>query len=354
MKDLENRFPDTKLFLMGLLIVSGIIFAWISYYFLVPIVLGIIIGIIFRPMYLAIKKRAKNSGLSLVLSVTAIVLLIIVPILIILSVFIGDLKGLPESIVAFLEKNSINIDMVTAWVNNILFKLNIPPISANDLTLVIKQLGETLARLSLQFLASLAMVSFDLITQLFVFFFVLSGVLMAAPEFKKYLVRVSPIDSKTSELFLNRTKVMSLLMTKGVFLIAIIQGALLSVFLWLLGVPFFILFGLIAVIFTIIPVGAGIVTIPLAIGYLITGDYVVAIILLLYTLIVITNLPNFLRPRLVKGKLNLRPSIILISILGGMAAFGFWGLIYGPVFMVIFITALETYSDLFKPKSITS
>lgn len=354
MKDLENRFPDTKLFLMGLLVVSGIIFAWISYYFLVPIVLGIIIGIIFRPLYLAIKKRVKNSGISMVLSVTAIVLLIVVPLIVILSIFFTDLKGLPESIVAFLEKNSINIDVATAWINEILQKLNMDPISSTEVANMIKQIGESLAKMSVQFLASVAMISFELITQLFVFFFVLSGILMFAPEFKRYLVKVSPIDSKTSELFLNRTKVMSLLMTKGVFLIAIIQGALLSLLLWILGVPFFVLFGLIAIIFTIIPVGAGIVTIPLSIFYLLTGDYVTAIILILYTLIVITNLPNFLRPRFVKGKLNIRPSVILISILGGMAAFGFWGLIYGPVFMVIFITALETYADLFKPKNINS
>jgi predicted PurR-regulated permease PerM len=343
MKEIENRFPDTKIFLMGLLIVSGIFFALISYYFLVPIVLGIIFGIIFRPLYLWIRRKVKSNGLAVTLAVSAIVLLIIVPILLIMWVLFTDLKGLPESIVAFFEKNSINIDVATAWLNEILIKFNIDPITSADLANVIKQLGESLAKFSIQLLASIAMISFELITQLFVFFFVLSGVLMYAPEFKQYLVRVSPIDSKTSELFLSRTKVMSLMMTKGVFLIAIIQGALLSLLLWIL-----------AIIFTIIPVGAGIVTIPLAIVYFITGDYLIAIILILYTLIVITNLPNFLRPRLVKGKLNLRPSVILISILGGMAAFGFWGLIYGPVFMVIFITALETYSDLFKPKTINS
>lgn len=354
MKDLGNKFPDTKLFLMGLLIVSGIFFAWISYYFLVPIVLGIIIGIIFRPLYVRIKRKVKNGGIAVILSVSAIVLLIIVPILIVMGILFSDLRNLPEAIVSLLEKNSINIDVATAWINDILMKLSIDPITSTDLASFLKQLGEAIAKLSLEFLANLVKISFDLITQLFVFFFVLTGVLMFAPEFKKYLVKVSPIDSKTSELFLHRTKIMSLMMTKGVFLIAIIQGALVSLLLWILGIPFFVIFGLIAIIFTIIPVGAGIVTIPLAVVYLFMGDYVTAIILLLYTLIVITNLPNFLRPRLVKGKINVRPSVVLISILGGMAAFGFWGLIYGPVFMVIFITALETYADLFKPKNINS
>lgn len=346
----EKKFPDTKLFLMGVILVFGLLFVWLSYYFLVPIVLAIVIGIIFRPLYLWLKK-SLSSGIAVTLAILIIVVAIIIPSIIVFFILFSELTKMPVALNEFFIANSITIDSMTNSINSFLASFNISPITSSELTGYIQDLADLIRGVFLQWIFNFAVNSFTLITQAFVFFFVLSGVLMYAPEFRKYIVKTSPIDSATTTRFITRTKIMSLMMTKGVFLIAIIQGALVSLLLWLLGIPFFVLFGLIAVIFTIIPVGAGIVTIPLAIVALLTGDYLTAIILLLYTLIIITNLPNFLRPRLVKGKINVRPSIVLISILGGMAVFGFWGVIYGPVIMVILITALETYAEQFKPKT---
>ncbi|MGC2449645.1 MAG: AI-2E family transporter, partial [Candidatus Sulfotelmatobacter sp.] len=53
--------------------------------------------------------------------------------------------------------------------------------------------------------------------------------------------------------------------------------------------------------------------------------------LLVWGLTVVTTVPNIIRPWVVGGKVELHPLVLLISILGGVQAFGFLGLFLGPV-----------------------
>jgi predicted PurR-regulated permease PerM len=46
---------------------------------------------------------------------------------------------------------------------------------------------------------------------------------------------------------------------------------------------------------------------------------------------------------LVSKDAELHPVLTLLGVVGGIKAFGFFGFIFGPVIMILFITTLEIY-----------
>ena len=67
--------------------------------------------------------------------------------------------------------------------------------------------------------------------------------------------------------------------------------------------------------------------------------------LLIYGAIAVSTLDNFIRPKLISGKIKVHPVIILLGILGGLSVFGFIGIFIGPVILSLFIEMIKVYSD---------
>ena len=42
-------------------------------------------------------------------------------------------------------------------------------------------------------------------------------------------------------------------------------------------------------------------------------------------------------------------ALVLLSALGGYELFGFFGVVYGPVLMILFLTVLEVYETYYAP-----
>jgi predicted PurR-regulated permease PerM len=78
-------------------------------------------------------------------------------------------------------------------------------------------------------------------------------------------------------------------------------------------------------------VGSGLVWGPAAIWLLVSGDIVRGVILIAVGVGVIGMADNVLRPLLLSGRTSMHGLLVFISLLGGMAAFGFIGIVVGPV-----------------------
>lgn len=124
---------------------------------------------------------------------------------------------------------------------------------------------------------------------------------------------------------------------------ALIQGTVATITYVAVGVPRAWLLGPLTAIAALIPaIGTGIVWIPLAIELALTGDYARAIAITIMGAGVISLIDNFVRPILVRfGKLELPTIVVLVSMLGGIAAFGAWGALLGPLAVRMAVEALE-------------
>jgi predicted PurR-regulated permease PerM len=64
-------------------------------------------------------------------------------------------------------------------------------------------------------------------------------------------------------------------------------------------------------------------------------------------ILVVSNMDSLIRPRLVSKEAYLDAALVLVAALGGYDLFGFFGVVYGPVLMVLLITAIEVYGKYY-------
>ncbi len=120
----------------------------------------------------------------------------------------------------------------------------------------------------------------------------------------------------------------------GVGLTGLTQGVLATVTYFALGVPRALVLGLLTLLASLIPsVGTALVWVPVAIGLALAGKTVSAIIMAVVGVLVIGTVDNVMRPVFARfGNLELPSYVLLTSIFGGLAIFGAWGFILGPLF----------------------
>jgi predicted PurR-regulated permease PerM len=123
----------------------------------------------------------------------------------------------------------------------------------------------------------------------------------------------------------------------GVVAIATIQGVLCGGMFWLLGVPAAALWGLVTMFASMLPfVGTAAVWVPGTVYLVVAGSWPKAIVLAVWGAAVVSSVDNFLRPKLVAGRVRLSGLAMFVAMVGGLQAFGALGIILGPV---LFATA---------------
>ena len=110
----------------------------------------------------------------------------------------------------------------------------------------------------------------------------------------------------------------------------------------ILGQPYPLTLALIVAIVDALPIlGTGTVLIPWAIYSAITGNIGMGVALLVVYL-VITVVRQLLEPRIVSENIGVHPFVTLLAMYVGFKIFGLFGLVIGPVVMVIFKNVFET------------
>ncbi|MDR1956684.1 MAG: AI-2E family transporter [Treponema sp.] len=130
----------------------------------------------------------------------------------------------------------------------------------------------------------------------------------------------------------------------GYIMVALIQAIMGYIIFSIFQVKGALVFAVLTFIGVFIPmIGGGLVWLPLGIIRIIRGDLLGGIIFLVVSGIFISMLDNFLRPMFLQNRIQLHPLIIFFAILGGVRAFGFNGLILGPMVVILFLTVLDLF-----------
>jgi len=125
---------------------------------------------------------------------------------------------------------------------------------------------------------------------------------------------------------------------------AVVQGAMTAFGLWISGVPHPVLFGVLAGIISILPVGAPVVWIPATIWLLVNGSTGWGIFMGLYGAFGISSVDNVIRPWLISRGADLPLLLTLLGALGGAVAFGLLGLFLGPVVLAVAYTIIRDWT----------
>jgi predicted PurR-regulated permease PerM len=116
--------------------------------------------------------------------------------------------------------------------------------------------------------------------------------------------------------------------------------------LHLAGLGYFFFFAMILTILSVVPLGGGVVAIPIGIILLLTGNIWQGLLVLLGHFVVITNIDNVLRPQLIPKSIRINSALMMLAVFGGLALFGFLGIAIGPIIMVLVVSTLQIYLPL--------
>ena len=187
-----------------------------------------------------------------------------------------------------------------------------------------------------------------LISNFTIMFFMLYFLLKNGRQAERFLNRFIPLKEENVYLLSNETKNMEKANAIGIPVLAIIQGIIATIGYWIFGVQDFGLWGFLTGVFSMIPiVGTAIIWAPLT-AYLFSVDETGhAIGLLIYALVLITNIDYVARLTLLKKFMDVHPLITVFGVIIGIGLFGFWGVIFGPLLISYFIILIKIYLNEF-------
>ena len=121
----------------------------------------------------------------------------------------------------------------------------------------------------------------------------------------------------------------------GILGTAIAQGILAGIGFLIAGVPGALLLGLITFFLSVVPVGPPLVWLPAAAWLYYQGEVGWAIFLVVWGVAVVSSIDNFLKPYLISQGAAMPFVLVLLGVLGGLAAFGLVGVFLGPTLLAV-------------------
>lgn len=332
-----------------LILICGVslAFAWILQPFYGAILWGIVGTIMFAPLFRWLAASMRWPALAAPVTILIIIAIVIVPLTAIAASLGREASNLYLKVqsgeVDFVRNIQEVLDTLPAWAKDILDRFGLA-----DLSSMREQLTAGLVKGS-QFLATQALnigvSTFDFIVGLGVMLYLLFFLLQDSDALLEKIIAAVPLRDAQKDAIFTRFAIVVRATVKGGILVAVVQGALGGLAFWFLGIHAPLLWAVIMAFLSLLPaIGAGLVWIPVAIYLLATGSVWEGIFLIVYGVLVIGLIDNFLRPFLVGKDTKLPDYVVLISTLGGIEVFGLHGFVIGPMIAAMFIVAWEIFS----------
>lgn len=193
----------------------------------------------------------------------------------------------------------------------------------------------------------------QLVWTFFVTLFTLFYFFLDGPRLVQKIKDAVPLPREHEDRLIQRFVAVTSATVKGTLVLAAIQGALGGITLWVCGIPSPILWTVVMIVMSIIPVlGVGLVMYPAAVYALAIGHVWQGVTILIVTTVVIVNIDNLLRPRLVGAEAGMHDLLVFFSTLGGLSMFGFAGFVIGPVIGSFLLALLDLYEAEFRVREL--
>ncbi|NCB54378.1 MAG: AI-2E family transporter [Epsilonproteobacteria bacterium] len=338
----EHRFFLTAIFL-------AVIYSIIKLYepFLMIITIASLLAMATYNINFKLYAIFRNKHVSALLSTLLLLVLLFGPIVYTITSVGGIVNNFDLSMIEKVQTYLRNLDyklpdalaFLQPNLDDFINNLNIAQIS----TTALSYLG-AIGKNSAGFLKDM------LLIVVFFFFALLNG-----KDLIDYFKSVMPMDAKeVNFVFVEVTNVMSVVFY-SILLSAIFQGALFSIIGMVFGYDGLLL-GIFYGFASLIPIiGGALMWVPLCALELAHGNVTAAVVIALYSIIVISIIADtFVKPlfikyinnKLVKTPTAVNELLIFFAIFAGLTTFGFWGMILGPAITTLFISLLKLYKLL--------
>jgi predicted PurR-regulated permease PerM len=314
--------------------------------FLKAIFLAFVLAIAFAPLHRWMTRQIRNANTAALVTTSVVMLLIVVPFILVSIRVFGEAASLYSSL-------SQQWRSGTAWYNSLHGVSEALQRAAERTGIPVQQLKSAITGRAQMFGAWLVGMATwaargavqQLVTAALVFL-VLFFLLRDRKEFRRGLFGLMPLPPKRV-LELTKTVHQSIVANiYGMFAVGLIQGILTAFGFWITGLRAPLLWGVMAMIFSFVPlVGPILIWLPGAIVLAMLGETGKAIGLFLWGAIAISGADYVVRPRVAGGRDNTNKLLVMLSFLGGVKAFGVIGIFVGPVVLSLIIALLRIFRE---------
>jgi predicted PurR-regulated permease PerM len=298
------------------------------------------------PLYEYYIKKTNNERLSALLTLLSGTFVILIPIILIFYFLVLNLIKLVLQYQIYIE----NPDILNEILGNFFEKFtNSNILSAVDFSEVFNTLVLYILNFTKDFTSAIPRGILFFLISIFISYYILTYNKKLLKSFNNYL----PLSyKKQDEILTNITRNLKVLF-RGYFLTGILQTAVAFIGYVIFGAPNLLIVTFLTLITSLIPyLGSPLIWVPISFYLILIGDTFSGVALLLYGTFIISMIDNFVRPYLMSDKDTMSPPMVFIGFVGGMFAFGFGGIILGPIIIsinFIFMKYLVKYFQ-FKPE----
>jgi predicted PurR-regulated permease PerM len=328
-------------------VIIGLVFGayFLRHYFSI-IVVAAIMAYIFHPLRDRLVQKFKKPGLATMLTMFAAFLSLIIPLTIVIILTIFQIESLLRSV------PEIHVSDVTSFGQSANDALNsilaaFPGAHSIDLSSIVSSLQKVATEAAQAFLnfviASVGGIP-RFFTNIILFIFVFASLLNSGEKIIDMIKKINPLGPHITDLYFQKTGDMTKAVIKGQFVIAFCQGLIGAISLSIAGwseVFFFML--LILSVLSVVPLGSGILTIPIGMLMILFGQYWQGALVLFTHIVIVTNIDNFLRARLVPKSARLNSALMMLAVFSGIGMFGFLGIVIGPIIMILILSTVQVY-----------
>jgi predicted PurR-regulated permease PerM len=320
--------------------------------FLGPLAWAIFLAFLLQPLHVRLRRRLRNRPQASALILTLLMLILFVgPLTGLSAAFaaqVGDLLRFVQTTLAGQGQSNMLDFSNVPWVRDLLVHAeSLFGIDAEQVKTWVQQGANT----TLQWLASFGGKVFlgaigtalgFVLTMFMLFFFIRDG-----QEMFDTARELIPMSNEYKARLFSHLAAVTRAMVLGTGLTALIQGTLVGIAFVIVGLPSPLVFGVIAVLASLLPFGGtALVWVPAAIVLAAQGHWGQTIFMVIWGVVLVSLVDNVVRPMLVSGRANVGTLTVFIGVLGGLAAFGAIGLFLGPVVLALVIALIRFVQEI--------
>ena len=327
-----------KSFLIGLIAVLGGISIFMLRPFLGFILAAIMLAFVLYPAHKRIEPYL-GSQISAALLVLVAILLTVIPLVLTTGTIIEDARELSEGIneTQFIDPSEAErvFEEYTGQQIDIRGSLD---------SLITRFTSFTVGGFS-QFVTTLVHITLGIFLTIFLIYYFLKD----GKRFVEWLKLSTPMPEHLQDELYEQVDRTTWAVIKGHVFVAVLQGLVAGIGLFLTGVPNYVFWTFIMIILAFIPIiGTFVVWGPASVYLFAVGRPSAGFFLTIYGFLIVSLIDNFVRPLVVDRGTDLHPAVILSGVLGGVYLFGAAGLFIGPILIGIFKSAIVVFRDNYQ------
>ena len=193
-------------------------------------------------------------------------------------------------------------------------------------------------------LSGLLNTTYSIAANLFLMFVVLYFMLVKARGMERQIAIYMPFDGNSLAHLEGDFKNIIYSNAVGIPLIMFCQAAVATLGYWAMGIPDAVFWGFLTGLFGIVPLlGTTLIWLPISVYLFSTGAVWQSVSLAVFGLLIVSNIDNIIRLIILKKAANVHPLVTIFGVIMGIPLFGFWGIIFGPLLISIFLLLLKIY-----------